>query len=157
MPGTSEANETISMNVLDPSAFKHVTGKSIAEQMADWKVYFQEADNTRIPGWTMVRGRLKGLEDETPMIYFFTTCPDTIRTLPELQHDRGKKAAAMEDVDTHSEDHCGDTVRYACMSRPWVRKVVGPKPVVHVPGRLTTTTTFNDLLNAAKKRRLDQA
>lgn len=51
------------------------------------------------------------------MIYFFSTCRDTIRTLPALQHDQTK----AEDVDTESEDHAPDEVRYACMSRPYVK------------------------------------
>ena len=34
---------------------------------------------------------------------FFSTCHDTIRTLPALQHD----AARPEDVDTNGEDHAG--------------------------------------------------
>ena len=104
--------EQLSMRVLDPSAFKEDSGPSIAERMANVRVGqrltrcdFQRADNTRKGGWDMVRNRLKGEHDE-PMIFFFETCPDTIRTLPMLQHDRGKKAGALEDVDTDSEDHC---------------------------------------------------
>jgi hypothetical protein len=50
------------------------------------------------------------------MIYFFSTCAASIRTIPALQHDR----ARMEDVDTESEDHCADDARYAAMSRPFV-------------------------------------
>ena len=51
------------------------------------------------------------------MIYTFSTCSDSIRTIPKLQHDP-KRA---EDVDTNSEDHAADEWRYACMSRPWLR------------------------------------
>ena len=49
------------------------------------------------------------------MMMFFSTCRDTIRTLPALQHDKQRP----EDVDTNCEDHAADDVRYACMSRPW--------------------------------------
>ncbi|NBQ33281.1 MAG: terminase, partial [Proteobacteria bacterium] len=31
--------------------------------------------------------------------------------------------ARPEDVDTDGEDHAADEWRYACMSRPWVRRV----------------------------------
>ena len=55
------------------------------------------------------------------MLYFFATCVHTIRTLPALQHDPSR----AEDVDTEGEDHAGDETRYACMSRPFLRK---PKP-----------------------------
>ena len=51
-------------------------------------------------GWDQLRARLVG-EDGRPMIYFFCTCRDSIRTLPALQHDQNKP----EDVDTESEDH----------------------------------------------------
>ena len=51
------------------------------------------------------------------MIYFFSTCRDAIRTLPALQHDQNKP----EDVDTESEDHAPDEIRYACMSRPYIK------------------------------------
>ena len=37
-------------------------------------------------GWDMLRARLVGIDDK-PMIYFFATCADTLRTLPVLQHD----------------------------------------------------------------------
>ena len=50
------------------------------------------------------------------MIYFFSTCKDTIRTLPALQHDENKQ----EDVNTDGEDHGPDALRYGCMARPWV-------------------------------------
>jgi hypothetical protein len=55
------------------------------------------------------------------MMVFFSTCHDTIRTLPALQHD----AARPEDVDTNGEDHAGDDIRYACMSRPWAAPAKG--------------------------------
>lgn len=53
-----------------------------------------------------------------PMLYFFETCRDTIRTLPILQHDDRNP----EDLDTHSEDHAVDETRYACMSRPFIKE-----------------------------------
>ena len=49
------------------------------------------------------------------MIAVFDTCLDTIRTLPVMQHDE----LDPEDLDTESEDHIADEIRYACMSRPW--------------------------------------
>jgi hypothetical protein len=61
------------------------------------------------------------------MMVFLSTCHDTIRTLPALQHD----TARPEDVDTNGEDHAADDVRYACMSRPWAQaaKAAPAKPV----------------------------
>ena len=89
-------------------------------------VHWNRADNRRVGrlgalgGWDQLRARLKG-EDGRPLIYFFSTCIHTIRTLPALQHDAGR----AEDVDTEGEDHAGDETRYACMARPVVRKLPG--------------------------------
>lgn len=136
-------SEKISMSVMDPSAFKQDGGPSIAERCALRKVDFQRADNARKAGWDTLRARLKGNLDGEPMIYFTQGCPDTIRTLPQLQHDRGKAAGDIEDVDTRSEDHAGDETRYACMARPWVRQVpLGPRRVHDYATEFKYTGTF---------------
>jgi Terminase large subunit, T4likevirus-type, N-terminal len=115
-------------SVIDPATFIADGGPSIAERMFNEGVRFRQADNRRVArhgamgGWDMLRHRLKGDLDGRPMLYFFETCIHTIRTLPALQHD----ASNPEDVDTDSEDHAADTVRYACMSRPWIRKAPEP-------------------------------
>jgi len=60
------------------------------------------------------------------MLVVFDTCKDTIRTLPSLQHDK----ARVEDLDTNSEDHAADMVRYGCVSRPWIKPgIAKPKPL----------------------------
>lgn len=113
-------------SVMDPAAFARDGGPSIAERMyvgSGHRVAWREADNKRVAqrgamgGWDQLRARLKG-EEGLPMIYFFSTCVHTIRTLPALQHDESR----AEDVDTDGEDHAGDETRYACMSRPYLRK-----------------------------------
>jgi hypothetical protein len=94
--------------------------------MARRGVTFRRVDNARVAqrgalgGWDQLRARLIG-EGGRPGIYVFSTCADTIRTLPALQHD----AARPEDVDSQGEDHAADEVRYACMSRSWL-----PRPAV---------------------------
>ena len=111
--------ETVDDYVMDPSAFQNQGGPSIAERMAratDGRVMFRRADNKRIPGWDMVRERLRG-DGTAPMVYMFSTCEDLIRTLPAIQHDPTKP----EDVDTEAEDHAPDALRYMCMARPWVK------------------------------------
>ncbi|MDE2100358.1 MAG: terminase [Patescibacteria group bacterium] len=118
--------------VADPSIFAEDGGPSHADRMAARGVYFRAADNTRVPklgamgGWDQLRSRLKG-DGERPAIYFFSTCRDTIRTLPALQHDPGR----IEDVDSDGEDHAGDETRYACLSRPYV----APLPEADRPTR----------------------
>jgi hypothetical protein len=123
-----EHGETIRYGVLDPAAFAVDGGPSIAERMANKGVHFHRADNKRVTqrgalgGWDQMRARLIGDGDGRPMIYTFSTCVDSIRTIPALQHDPDKP----EDLDTDMEDHAGDDWRYACMSRPWIPKSKTP-------------------------------
>lgn len=135
-----ERNETVTYGVIDPSAYKQDGGPSIAERMAHEKCLFRKADNQRIAGWDQLRDRLVGDDDSGPMIYCFSTCKDSIRTLPALQHDEDKP----EDVDTDGEDHAGDDWRYACMSRPYKRG----KPKNQQPMKTLATCTLNDLYEA---------
>lgn len=124
--------ETIRYSVLDPAckAFTGV-GPTIMETFALNGVPAAPGDNTRIArrgalgGWDQVRQRLVGDDDGRPMLLVFNTCKDLIRTLPALQHDQTNP----EDVDTDGEDHAPDALRYACMSRPWVRQVEQQRPV----------------------------
>jgi hypothetical protein len=122
-PQGTGSDPAITYGVLDPSAFASDGGPSIAERMATRGIYFRRADNARVSargamgGWDQLRARLIG-DGNRPMIYFFATCRDIIRTLPALQHD----ASRPEDVDTESEDHAPDSCRYACMSRPYVKQ-----------------------------------
>jgi hypothetical protein len=117
-----ESGDTISHGVIDPAAFQEDGGPSIAERMSGAGIYWSPADNARVArrgamgGWDQMRARLMG-DGTRPMIYCFSTCVDSIRTIPTLQHDPHR----AEDLDTEAEDHCADEWRYACMSRPWVR------------------------------------
>lgn len=138
--------EKIGDEVLDPSAFAQDGGPSIAERMDNnWR----HADNKRISqkgamgGWDQVRERLKG--DDQPMLYFFSTCTHIIRTLPALQHDSNKP----EDVDTESEDHAADSLRYLCMSRPIIRDApTHPKP------RWPQELTIDEIIRRQTQKRL---
>jgi hypothetical protein len=125
-------DEEITYGVLDPSAFAQDGGPSIAEGItrgSSYKVHFQPADNRRVRqrgamgGWDQLRARLVGDAEGRAMIVFFSTCKDSIRTIPALQHDPSN----VEDVMTDSEDHAADQVRYACMSRPYVPTPEKPK------------------------------
>jgi hypothetical protein len=111
---TPEGEGAIKYGVGDPAIWIEDGGPSIGEDMANAGVHFRKADNKRIPGWQQMRGRLIG-EDGRAMIFCFSTCTDSIRTIPALQHD----AVKAEDIDTDMEDHAADEWRYACMSRPW--------------------------------------
>jgi hypothetical protein len=114
------ADEKVAYRVADPAIFAEDGGPSLAERMARKGVQFRPADNKRIAangragGWDQLRSRLVGI-DGRPMVLFFETCLDSIRTIPSLQHDTTRP----EDLDTDGEDHAADEARYACMSRPW--------------------------------------
>lgn len=116
-------------SVLDPACFAKDGGPSIAERMVSAGApYSRRADNKRVSGrgamggWDQMRSRMEG-EDFgdpmgfRPMIYCFSTCVDSIRTIPLLQHDTNRP----EDLDTTMEDHAADEWRYACMSRPYTK------------------------------------
>ena len=133
----------MSDEVLDPAGFSEDGGPSIAERM---DLNFRRADNKRVArqgamgGWDQVRERLNG-DERGPQLLIFSTCTNLIRTLPALQHD----ALRAEDVDTDAEDHAADTLRYGCMSRPWVRDAPGtPAP------RFEAQLTMNEIIKRAQ-------
>lgn len=124
----------MSFGVLDPGAFARDGGYSLAERIAagatnaGGRCFWQRADNSRTPqhgrggGWDTVRARLIGEPlvsggESLPMIYWFDSCIHAIRTLPTLQSDKHKP----DDLDSESEDHAADAIRYGCMARPYMR------------------------------------
>jgi hypothetical protein len=122
--------ENVTYRVLDPAAFAEDGGPSIAQRMAAEKMFFKPADNARVSqrgamgGWDQMRSRMVGDDDGHPMIVAFSTCHDSIRTIPALQHDDKRP----EDVNSDTEDHAGDEWRYGCMSRPWIKKTTTRAP-----------------------------
>lgn len=150
-----DGTDKINYAVADPAIFAQDGGPSIAERMytaTQGKVSFRPADNKRVSqmgalgGWDQMRARLVG--DEHPMIFTFSTCKDSIRTIPALQHDRDRP----EDLDTDGEDHAADEWRYACMSRPYVRpqKAIEDTRILSV-GSLNTMT-MDDLWKSQRKK-----
>lgn len=101
--------------VADPSIWAHDGGPSINDQ---FKAVFAEkrfngfkpGDNDRISGASQIRARLR---PDPAMIYFFSTCPYLIETLPALAMSQKNH----EDVDTTGEDHGYDSLRYLCKER----------------------------------------
>lgn len=121
------------LNKIDPATFATNGGPSIAEEFAKNGIWFKRADNRRVSGsgpsggWNQVRGRLKG-EEGHPMIFFMDCCHHLIRTLPMIPTD----PVNLDDVDSESEDHAADTLRYGCMARPYTPP---PPPSSVVPER----------------------
>lgn len=109
-----EIGETISYRVVDPACWKEDGGPSIAARFAAARVVFREADNSRISGWDQVRDRLIG--EDLPMLYF----PAPALTLSA----RCRRYSTMRHgprMSIQTEDHAGDELRYACVSRPLTR------------------------------------
>jgi hypothetical protein len=153
-----QPGEVIKYSIMDPSAFAVDGGPSIAERMGNRGAHFSRADNKRVAqkgalgGWDQMRARMKG-DGSRPMIYTFSTCVDSIRTIPALQHDLDRP----EDVDTDSEDHAADEWRYACMSRPWVPRQVEERKPSYVfetskHGLTHSTLSINELIARQSKR-----
>src|SRR3990167_8226750 len=95
-----ERGDKIAYSVADPSCFSQDGGPSLAERMLKCGVIFRAADNARVArngalgGWDQMRARLVG-HDGKPAMVFFSTCRDSIRTIPALQHDPSR----AEDLD----------------------------------------------------------
>lgn len=113
--------------VADPSIWDGSKGVSAADVAEKYGVFFDKGINDRIPGWMQLRHRLRFDENGYPMIYFFDTCRDSIRTLPLLSYDE----RIPEDLDSSGEDHAADSIRYFCMSRPLTPVKDAPKKAVY--------------------------
>ncbi len=115
-----ENGENIRYGILDVSAWNQRgdTGPSIAEQMIQNGCRWRPSDrskNSRTNGWMELHRRLRVSPDtEEPSIFFFSSCTNTIRTLPMVPIDKNNP----DDIDTNSEDHALDALRYGIMSRP---------------------------------------
>ena len=133
--------------VADPAIFIRNGGPSIGEMMSLHGGVWRAADNKRVPGAQQVRARLAGAEG-VPSLYIADCCTDTIRTIPVLQHDE----TDPEDVDTEGEDHAYDELRYACMSRPFHRRIT-PPAVARYP-KLPGERTINELVEQLRRKRL---
>lgn len=140
--GDVRGGKTMS-GVADPAIFAQDGGPSLANRMAARGVFFRAADNRRVPqhgamgGWDQLRARLKG-DGETPAIFWFDTCLDTIRTLPALQADPDRP----EDADSDGEDHAVDS---CFIGSTLILTDKGEKPIssIMVGDRVATSTGFH--------------
>ncbi|MEE0867617.1 MAG: terminase family protein [Clostridia bacterium] len=106
-------NKTIT-GIADPSIFDESRGESVAAMMEREGVYFEKADNTRLAGKMQVHNRLSFDGNGKAMLYVFSTCKHFIRTIPALVYSQSD----VEDIDTQTEDHIYDEVRYVAMAHP---------------------------------------
>lgn len=85
---------------------------TIADNMKAKGIQWKKSNKSpgsRVGGLQLFRDRLRAsIIGEGPGIYFCRNCEASISTIPILQYDDKK----IDDVDTHSEDHAWDMVRY---------------------------------------------
>ena len=110
----------IKYGVLDSSLWhkRGDTGPSLAEQMVQRGCRWRPSDRSkgsRVAGKNEIHRRLQVDEyTEEPRLVFFDTCTNMVAQLPALPIDKRNP----EDIDTTSEDHLYDALRYGIMSRP---------------------------------------
>jgi hypothetical protein len=132
-----EAGENIGYGMADPALWNGAAdhndreGKSVAEMFQAAGVTWQPANNDRKAGLALVHEMLSVAADGLPRLQVFANCLSLIRTLPALPYDRFK----VDDVDTKTDDHDYDALRYGLMKfreKPvdvkikqaaWVRRV----------------------------------
>ena len=118
-----EDDGTILYGVLDSSCWhrRGDTGPSLAEQMILQGCRWRPSDRSagsRISGKNEIHRRLQIQEefdeDNTPGMVVFHNCTNLVSQLPVIPLDPKNP----EDVNTRSEDHLYDALRYGVMSRP---------------------------------------
>lgn len=94
----------------DPAMFKKKEDGSdgISEEFMKYGIRMTPANNDRLSGWEVIHKWLSIAPDGLPYWQVSESCPNLIRTLPELVHDENNP----EDVDSEGEDHPGDAERY---------------------------------------------
>lgn len=110
----------ITYGVLDSSCWhqKGNTGPSIAETMMGRGCRWRPSDRSkgaRVAGKNEFHRRLQVDEwTEEPRLVVFSNCVHTIAQIPVIPLDTNNS----EDVNTKSEDHLYDAIRYGVMTRP---------------------------------------
>lgn len=127
--------ESYEYSVADPAIFANIGfvdkfgGQTIAESFARQGIQFFPASNRRLDGWNLMHQYLFYDEHHLPKLNYFSTCSDSIRTIPALVHDEHKP----EDLDTMGEDHAADIDRYIIMS---LHERQTPKPLNEIEQKL---------------------
>jgi hypothetical protein len=94
-------------------------GQSIADKMAQGGIRWTKANKgpgSRVTGWALIREKLEASlaqPMEEPGLFVFNTCRHLIRTLKLAPRDDRN----ADDVDTDSEDHALDSLRYRLLTK----------------------------------------
>ncbi len=149
--------------VADPAIFsktghgdKDGVEKSGAEQMEEetngW-LSFRRGNNDRLNGWGIMREYMKAFvvneKLTSKLIFFEGLCGQAIRTIPALVYD----STRVEDLDTKSEDHAGDSIRYQLMDIVDLFSDKEPEPE---PAQKTTAEIKRADLKAIRQKREEE-
>lgn len=125
-----EQGENVAFGFADPAIWKgaadHNTGKTVAQLYEENGVKWMPANNDRVAGLAIVHDSFAIMPDGKAKTRFFSTCLNSIRTIPALPYDPIK----TDDVDTKADDHDYDAYRYGKMgSRKAAKRDTGGKVV----------------------------
>jgi hypothetical protein len=113
---SSSDPQNFGLDVCGVDAWAEDDGPSTAEKMEGAGLRLEQAITDRKNGWMRIHEYL-AINPVTgrPWVRFFSTCTETIRTLPAMIHDEHDPMDARKNS---SIDHWPDAVRYHLMSRP---------------------------------------
>lgn len=115
----------------------HARGESIMETLQRRGLPMRPSDNARVQGWARVHELLQEAPDGIPWLTVEPECKYLIRSMGGAQSDKNDP----DDVDTDSDDHALDALRYGAMSRP--------SPTRFADRARFSPTSAGSLLNAA--------
>ena len=102
------------IGILDRSCWNRTGhGISVAESMIRRGVRWVPSNSDRVNGKIEVHRRLQTDDYGNPRLRMFNTCTNLVRTLPTLPISKTNS----EDIDTRTEDHAYDALRYMVMNR----------------------------------------
>jgi len=102
------------IGILDRSCWNRTGhGISVAESMIRRGVRWVPSNSDRVNGKIEVHRRLQTDSYGNPRLRMFNTCTNLVRTLPTLPISKTNS----EDIDTRTEDHAYDALRYMVMNR----------------------------------------
>lgn len=121
---TEENCSMLRFNPIDPACGSRTPGgPSVIDSMRRMGVWWSKGNNDRVNGLAQVTSRIQrrvgtppkaGVADKRqPMLRFMKRCKKSIETIPALPMDPNDN----RDIDTNSDDHWYDAVRYACMAK----------------------------------------
>jgi len=142
----AEEGENISYGVLDSHCWDKRDGNATIEanmrlKGCFWRPAANRSKDSRVPTKQEIHTRLQLMGPDGaqyPGLTIFNNCPNIIRTLPSIPIDKNNP----EDVDTDSEDHAYDALRYGCASRPMHRKLRIPASITAAPSRTYNKSGF---------------